>query len=177
MSMELDLFMVMLGGSHPKANTELHDVVFVAGEQLQQTYPQLRQLWFAEPKGLHMDAWMRVRAVDGFKLQLVSEPVSQQYRLFFLNLGGYHDAVFGEDHRYLLVVAKDKAEAKQKGKARQLNSWDKPHTDNVFAVDQCLEVQQVGDYFVQLTATDQPDDLLFENVYIVLPAADTKGPV
>ncbi|MEE2000646.1 DUF1543 domain-containing protein [Alkalimonas sp. MEB108] len=164
--------MVMLGGSHPRANTELHDVVFVAGETLEQTYPQLRQLWFAEPKGLHMDAWMRARTVDGFQLQLVQEPVQQEYKLFFLNLGGYHEAVFGEDHRYLLVVAKDRADAKQKAKARQLASWDKPHTDHVFAVDQCLPVNQVGDYFVQLIPTSQPDDLMFENVYIVLPTTD-----
>ncbi|MEN3159694.1 DUF1543 domain-containing protein [Alkalimonas sp. NCh-2] len=170
MSTGVDLFMVMLGGSHPKANIELHDVVFVAGTELEQCYPQLQRLWFAEPEGLHMDAWMRVRVVDGYRLQLVSEPAPQQNKLFFLNLGGYHDGVFGEDHRYLFVVATDRADAKQKAKARLLSSWDKPHTDRVFELDQCLEISQVGTLHIQLVATSQADDLHFENVYIVLPS-------
>ncbi|MCH8538231.1 MAG: DUF1543 domain-containing protein [Alkalimonas sp.] len=166
----MHLFMVMLGGEHAKANVELHDVVFVAGAELEQTYPQLRQLWFGAEKGLHMDAWMRIEAVDGYRVQLVKEPPQQQtQKLFFLNLGGYHDTIFGEDHRYLVVVAKDRAEAKQKAKAQQLAQWDKPHTDNVFAVEQCLEINQVGAWFIQLEPTGQNDDLQFENVYIVLP--------
>lgn len=166
----MHLFMVMLGGEHEKANVELHDVVFVAGEQLEQTYPELQRLWFAEPKGLHMDAWMRISVVDGYRVQLIKEPASQQQTLYFLNLGGYHNRIYGEDHRYLVVVARNRAEAKQKAKAKQLTDWDKPHTDHVFAVDQCLEISNVGDFFIQLTPTDEGDDLHFENVYIVLPA-------
>lgn len=170
----MHLFMVMLGGDHAKANVELHDVVFVAGTELEQTYPQLRKLWFGTAKGLHMDAWMRIAAVDGFRVELVKEPVMQQQKLFFINLGGYHSSIFGEDHRYLVVVAADRAEAKRKAKAQQLAQWDKPHTDNVFAVDQCLEVSQVGDWYIQLAATGQSDDLQFENVYIVLPTELTS---
>ena len=33
------LFAVYLGGRAPKANIELHDVVFVVGESIEQTYP------------------------------------------------------------------------------------------------------------------------------------------
>ncbi|MDP4537639.1 DUF1543 domain-containing protein [Alkalimonas collagenimarina] len=166
----MHLFMVMLGGEHAQANVELHDVVFVAGEQLEQTYPELQRLWFAEPEGLHMDAWMRISVVDGYRVQLVKEPTPQQQKLFFLNLGGYNNHTFGEDHRYLVVVASDRAEAKKRAKTKQLASWDLPHTDNVFAIDQCLEIRTVGGFHVQLEATNQSDDLHFENVYIVLPA-------
>jgi hypothetical protein len=174
----MHLYMVMLGGEHAKANVELHDVVFVAGKELEQTYPQLRQLWFGADKGLHMDAWMRIEAVDGFRVQLTNEPpLQQKQKLFFLNLGGYNNHTFGEDHRYLVVVATDKAAAKKKAKAQQLAQWNKPHTDNVFAIEQCLEVSRVGEQFIQLEATGQKDDLQFENVYIVLPTGSLSSDI
>ncbi len=51
------LFMVMLGGRHAKANTEVHDVVMAIGHSLSELTPQLKQAWFGELKGLHIDAW------------------------------------------------------------------------------------------------------------------------
>ena len=41
MEKELKLFAVYLGGSAPKANIELHDVVFVTGFSLEETYSKL----------------------------------------------------------------------------------------------------------------------------------------
>ncbi|WP_313564714.1 DUF1543 domain-containing protein, partial [Acinetobacter sp.] len=35
------LFIVMLGGRHARANTEVHDVVLAIGESLEDTYAQL----------------------------------------------------------------------------------------------------------------------------------------
>lgn len=37
------LFIVMLGGRHARANTEVHDVVLAVGESLEDTYPQLKK--------------------------------------------------------------------------------------------------------------------------------------
>ena len=51
------LFMVMLGGRHARANTEVHDVVMAVGDTLEEVYPQLKQAWFGEAQGLHIDAW------------------------------------------------------------------------------------------------------------------------
>ena len=50
------LFMVMLGGRHARANTEVHDVVMAVGDTLEEVYPQLKQAWFGEAQGLHIDA-------------------------------------------------------------------------------------------------------------------------
>ena len=50
------LFIVMLGGRHERANTEVHDVVLAVGDALEETFSQLKQAWFAEPNGLHIDA-------------------------------------------------------------------------------------------------------------------------
>jgi hypothetical protein len=40
------LFRVYLGGSAPKANIELHDIQFVVGDKIEDTYEQLRNSWF-----------------------------------------------------------------------------------------------------------------------------------
>ena len=58
------LFMVMLGGRHARANTEVHDVVFAVADSLEESYPQLKNAWFGEQKGLHIDAWMQVEGVE-----------------------------------------------------------------------------------------------------------------
>ena len=38
------LFMVMLGGRHARANTEVHDVVMAVGDTLEEVYPQANKL-------------------------------------------------------------------------------------------------------------------------------------
>ena len=61
---ELRLFVVMLGGRHARANIELHDVVFAIAPSIEQTHEQLRQQWFGELAGLHIDSWMTVDGVE-----------------------------------------------------------------------------------------------------------------
>jgi hypothetical protein len=73
------LFMVMLGGRHARANTEVHDVVFAVADSLEESYPQLKNAWFGEQKGLHIDAWMQVNGVE-------SEGKNTKYSLVMLSL-------------------------------------------------------------------------------------------
>ena len=69
-----NLFMVMLGGRHARANTEIHDVVFAVADSLEDSYPQLKNAWFGEQKGLHIDAWTQVNGVEsaGTEIAIVS---------------------------------------------------------------------------------------------------------
>lgn len=115
------LFVVMLGGKHPRAKIEVHDVVFAAADTLQASYPQLRDGWFGSPKGVHIDGWMAVDGVDGWKVEFSNlAPEAHAHHLYFINLGGYEANSFGEAHHYLLVVARNKQEAKNKGKQQML---------------------------------------------------------
>ena len=116
-----NLFMVMLGGRHARANTEVHDVVFAVADSLEESYPQLKNAWFGEQKGLHIDAWMQVEGVEsaGKKYQIQfsdAQPQAEDEKLWLINLGGYDTREFGELHRYVLVVAPNAVEAKQLGK-------------------------------------------------------------
>lgn len=145
------LYVVMLGGRHPKAKIEVHDVVFAVADEFEGTFEQLRQQWFGSPKGLHIDSWLTVDGIDNYQVRLGDQaPGEDDLRLFFLNLGGYEDGNFGEAHQYLLVVAKDKAEAKQIGKTRIASHWDKPHTDALLDVDDCIPIDCIDGRYVQL---------------------------
>lgn len=148
---DLRLFVVMLGGRHARANTEVHDVVFAIAPRIEQTYPQLRQQWFGEAAGLHLDSWMSVDGVEQWQVRLsMDAPAADTPRLYFVNLGGYVDGEFGEAHSYLLVVAADAVEAKRKALAQAEAQWIKPHRDALLEVDSCLPVGPIGGLHVQL---------------------------
>ncbi len=148
---ELRLFVVMLGGRHARANIELHDVVFAIAPSIEQTHEQLRQQWFGELAGLHIDSWMTVDGVEQWQVRLSAEPQADGLpKLYFVNLGGYVNGEFGEAHHNLLVVADDAAEAKRKALAQAATQWMKPHRDALLEVDSCLPLGPIGGLHVHL---------------------------
>jgi hypothetical protein len=162
------LYVVMLGGKHPRAKIEVHDVIFVAADTLEAAYPQLREDWFGSPKGLHIDSWMAVDGVGEWKVELGPlMPSPHSPRLFFINLGGYEQQAFGEAHHYLLVVARDKREAQAKGKRQMLSHWSQSHTDAVLDVDDCLPIDAIGGRYVHLVQ-EPHRGIVQRNDYIVL---------
>ena len=166
------LFLAMLGGRHARANTEVHDVVFAMGNQLEDCYPQLREAWFGEQKGLHIDAWMKVSGLmsegTSYKIQFTNAaPNTHSLKLWLINLGGYDATEFGELHRYVLVAAMAEAEAKQQGKQHFAVHWQKQHTDRVLDVDDCIKVDCVYGRYVELIQADFAPKQ-WENCYIQL---------
>ncbi|MCO7521804.1 MULTISPECIES: DUF1543 domain-containing protein [unclassified Pseudomonas] len=145
------LYVVMLGGRHPRASIEVHDVLFAQAASIEQAYPQLRQAWFGSRPGLHIDSWMAVSGIDKYRVEFSNvAPGPDDLRLFFINYGGYEGGVFGEAHRYSLVVARDNAEAKRLSRRHQQANWLKPHVDAVLEVDDCLPVDWVNGQYVHL---------------------------
>lgn len=167
------LYAVMLGGKHPKANIEVHDVVFAVGDSLQDVYPQLKQQWFGAAKGLHIDAWMAIDGIEQYQVHL--SPVAPDPavpRLYFINLGGYLPDEFGEAHHYVLIVAQSKMQARGRArgffkKVEVLKIWQQPHVDAVLEVDDCVLVDQVAGQFVHLVEGDH-QGVAFENTYLVI---------
>ena len=162
------LFVVMLGGKHPRAKIEVHDVVFAIADSLEATYPQLRQGWFGNPAGLHIDAWMRVDGVESWKVELSPlAPLPGSPRLYFINLGGYEANTFGEAHHYLLVVAQDKNQAKSRARQHMLKHWQQAHTDALLDVDDCLPIDQVSGRYIHLVEGEHRG-VIQHNDYIVI---------
>ena len=66
------LFLVVLGGRAKKANIELHDVRWVVGSKIENTFDTLRKDWFGSLKGLHIDSYKKIKYVDGYKINLIN---------------------------------------------------------------------------------------------------------
>ena len=67
------LFLVVVGGRAPKANIELHDVRWVIGSTIEETFDDLRKSWFGSIKGLHIDSYKKITSIDGFKINLIKK--------------------------------------------------------------------------------------------------------
>ncbi|OBY72857.1 DUF1543 domain-containing protein [Acinetobacter gyllenbergii] len=166
------LFMVMLGGRHAKANTEVHDVVMTIGHSLSELTPQLKQAWFGELKGLHIDAWAQISGVQSqgvnYQIQFSdAAPPALAEKLYLINLGGYSLNTFGELHNYHLVVASDAVIAKQLGKQFIEPDWHKPHTDRVVDVDDCIPIDHVAGRYIHLVQGEF-NPTIWENTYLTL---------
>ncbi|OTG84690.1 DUF1543 domain-containing protein [Acinetobacter sp. ANC 4648] len=164
------LFIVMLGGRHARANTEVHDVVITVGDSLEDVYPQLRQAWFAEQDGLHIDAWAQINGVEfedhNYQIHFTdAQPNQSEQKLYLVNLGGYDAREFGELHRYVLVVAQNSMVAKAKGKQYFAEHWQKQHTDRVLDVDDCIAIDHVYGRYVQLLEGEFTGNV-WENTYL-----------
>ncbi|WP_336042209.1 DUF1543 domain-containing protein [Acinetobacter dispersus] len=166
------LFMVMLGGRHARANTEVHDVVMAIGESLSEVIPQLKQAWFGESKGLHIDAWAKISGVQSqgvnYQIQFSdAAPSALDEKLYLINLGGYSLNTFGELHSYNLVLAPDVGIAKQLGKQFIEQDWHKPHTDRVVDVDDCIPIDHVAGRYIHLIQGEF-NPTVWENTYLTL---------
>lgn len=153
------LFIVYLGGSAPKANIELHDVQFVIGNTIEDTYEQLRQNWFGTVKGLHLDSYKAVKGADGYKISIQDKPQNFNKKLYFVNLGGYDESKLNKLHEFALFVAADKAGAKEKAKKSLLKNSLYQHKDNLMEVDDCLELSSIDGEYIHLIPSDKEYEL------------------
>jgi hypothetical protein len=164
------LFAVLLGGNcAPRSNTELHDVVFAVGDRLEDTYPQLLELWFGTPEGLHIDSWIELRVVDGHRVSLSLDTPDDGRHLYFVNLGGYRAGDFAEHHANAFLVAADEDQAKQRAKSSLLGGFESVHTDDLYEVDDILQVKEVSGWHVALAPTDDTSVSEPRNGYLPLP--------
>jgi len=154
----MKLFLVMLGGRHPRALTEVHDIAIVAAEKMQAAYPALRRHWFGSQHGLHIDSWLEFEGIDHYRFEFKDHPATEQtLKLYFINLGGYREQAFGEEHSYDLVVAQSADQAKQISKQRRNQfEWLQGHTDYLADVDDCIQIEHVGEQYLHLVASDTP---------------------
>ena len=164
------LFLVVIGGKAPKANIELHDVRWVVGSKIEDTFDSLRISWFGSPEGLHIDSYKKIKSVDGYKINLINieedkfkknnldEDSKNKKKLWFVNLGGYEKNSMQEKHEFGLVVAKNSRDAKKIAKSKWLLGFTKIHKDNLFSfeiisdVDNCEVIETIDNWRIDLTS-------------------------
>ena len=149
--MNLSLFIVVLGGRSSKSNIEMHDVRWVLGEKIEDTFPELRSQWFGKKTGLHIDSYKRIKYVDGYKIT-VSEynkensmpSKREEESLWFVNLGGYDPKKMYEEHEFILVVAQTAIEAKKKAIKKWESNLKKKHNDDFSEIN---KFEQIDDLY------------------------------
>tara|TARA_B100000965_G_scaffold387989_1_gene392062 strand:+ start:858 stop:1412 length:555 start_codon:yes stop_codon:yes gene_type:complete len=163
--MNLSLFIVVLGGRTTKSNIEIHDVRWVIGESIEDTFPELRKQWIGKNSGLHIDSYKRINYVDGYKIVLSkhiedesANSVIKDESLWFINLGGYDPHKMYEEHEFTLVVAKKALEAKKKAKKNWESNVKKKHNDdctniyNLELFDDIHPIKKIRDWEIKLVS-------------------------
>lgn len=153
-----NLFVIYIGGTHPGALIELHDIRLVIAEKIEDTYPILRESWWGKPESLHLDAWGRLAWADGYRIEIVENASSADApRLYFINLGGYDPQQFTELHRNIFIVAENEQKAKLRALSH-IQDWTLPHRDYQYEVDNIVNVNHLLNtltYQIKLTPSTQ----------------------
>ena len=163
------LYLVVLGGRAKKANVELHDVRWVVGSKIGDTFEVLRNDWFGDFEGLHIDSYKKIKHVDGYKINLKNIANKKlknknflngnavKKNLWFVNIGGYDPNSMQEKHEFGLVVASSKLEAKNIAKSKWLMGSKKKHKDDVSSLERLIGcddsklIQSIGNWEIVLT--------------------------
>ncbi len=174
---ENKLFAVLLGGRIEGCHIELHDVVFVVGKTLEETYPALISKWFGSQKRLHIDSSMELDIIDGHKIRLSSrmpENSQSQKSLYFTNFGGYKPGVFGELHEMAFYVGHSKNEIKCRAKDQLcVNSSEQHCDDNLMVggkeihkeIDDVIKIGKIDEFWITLEPSSEPTNLNIESRY------------
>ena len=178
------LFLVVLGGRALKANVELHDVRWVVGPKIEDTFNVLRKNWFGSIDGLHIDSFKKIEHVDGYKINLKNfEKIKiknkkliiqndLQKNLWFVNIGGYDPSSMQEKHEFGLVVASSTLEAKNKAISKWLSGCRKKHKDDIASLnkliscDDCQLIKNIGSWEIELILENNlPEETNFPDWY------------
>ncbi len=162
------LFLVVLGGTAGKANVELHDVRWVIGSKIEDTYNVLRRDWFGNLDGLHIDSYKKINYVDGYKVNLKNVENMKNNKnnchndkvnsknLWFVNIGGYDPSCMQEKHEFCFVVASTKLEAKNIALSKLLIGFEKRHKDDITKLktlsyfDNCQAIKKINNWQIEL---------------------------
>ena len=166
------IYLVVIGGRSPKANIELHDVRWVIGSTIEDTFDQLRNGWFGSMNGLHIDSYKKIDSIDGFKINLrnkenrysknktMKKEKIHKKKLWFVNIGGYDPSSMQEKHEFGFIVASNASEAKNQAKSKWLIDCKHKHNDDISVVksftvvDDCEVIKNIKKWEVELI----PDD-------------------
>jgi hypothetical protein len=102
---------------------------FVVGETIEDTYETLRQRWFGTIKGLHLDSYVALKYVDGFRIELIlkmSTDERAEYTYYLKKVYNDRDELQAAESRGL-EKGKAEGEAKERRKvALKMLAKNKP---------------------------------------------------
>ena len=163
----LKLYMILLGSKAPGRHVEQHDFFFGIASSLKALVPDIKAFWPEAGEKVHIDAWREVNVVDGYQVSIHprhdATPESPM-KLFFINLGGYQENKFEEQHYTVLTVKPDRTaafnEAKHtlffktnhfKGANSHIDDKYGVDVDDLYEIDEILAPSQKDKYKIVLT--------------------------
>ncbi|MEO5979332.1 MAG: DUF1543 domain-containing protein [Chryseolinea sp.] len=151
---DLKLFMLLLGSKAPGRHVEQHDFLFGIAARLKDLVPDIKAFWPEAGDKVHVDGWREVNVVEGHRVKIVSKgsnaiaPTSK--KLFFINLGGYQENKFEEQHYTILTVKENRAAAFREAKdtlfyKRNHFTGAESHIDDKYGidVDDLYEIEEI----------------------------------
>lgn len=159
----MKLFAVYLGGRADRCNIEVHDVVFVVGDSIEETYTLLGKKWFGNLQGFHIDSYVELKNIDGYEIGISQEPIEESTKkLYFINMGAYKSEEFTEYHQSAFYVADSVPDAIRRAQAELCQGLEVIHKDDMvildkvgnpleFDVDDVLEITEIDEYYIFLT--------------------------
>lgn len=72
-------------------------------------------------------------------------------------------------HANAVVVGTSEQEVKLRAKSELLRGKTAVHTDDLFDIDDCLEITAVDGYTIRLDPTDEPEQMIPNNGYHIIP--------
>jgi Domain of Unknown Function (DUF1543) len=182
---ELKLYMLLLGCLPPGRHVEQHDFFFGIATSLDELVAEMKAYW-PEPERIHSDAWREVNLVEGFQVNIKQRAddiklANQSAKLFFINLGGYQQNKFEEQHYVILTVKPDRVSALMQAKETfffQHNYFEKAAShiddkygidvDDIFQIEDILSAAQKQKYQVELVPSDNLDEDTINPGYLKL---------
>ena len=177
---EVFLFLVVLGGRTKNSHIELHDVRWVVGEKIEDTFDQLCSEWFGDNNGLHIDSYIKIKFIDGYKVNVrekskirssqlkeAHEELKKKRYLWFINMGGYNSESLSELHHFGLIAAKTSKEAKEIAKNKWLRQSEKRHKDDIYqmkgikGIDNFHSIKSIGKWEIELSPDEKKRSQLF----------------
>lgn len=131
--------MLLLGSKAPGRHVEQHDFFFGIANSLKDLVPDIRAFWPEAGEKIHIDGWREVRYVDGFRVTVhLRNEVTEEssLKLFFINLGGYQENRFEEQHHTVLTAQEDRESAlKFARKTLFFKNELQSHIDDKYGID------------------------------------------
>lgn len=164
---QLKLFMVLLGSKAPGRHVEQHDFFFGIASALRDLVGEIKLFWPEAGDKIHIDAWREVTAVEGHQIKIISRSECRNAdsikKLFFINLGGYQENKFDEQHYTVLTIKTDRAsalnEAKEthffkhnhfEGASSHIDDKYGIDVDDIYQIEDILSSRQKESYRIEL---------------------------
>lgn len=174
---EPKLYMLLLGSRAPGRNVEQHDFFFGIAHSLKELIPAIKKFWPEAKNNIHIDGYREVTSVDGYRVSVrlkIESSTEPGKRLFFINLGGYQENKFEEQHYTILTVKDNRAQASKeaketffykhhgfKGAESHIDDKYGIDVDDLYQIEDILSLEQKELYHIELTPEeDLPEDKL-----------------